>query len=61
MLCHTHTTAAAAASLQVGLDSDIQSMTDLDELLADPQHCEQYMNFINSHQSAENPEKVTET
>ena len=40
---------------EVGLDSDIQTMTHLDQLLADPQHCEEYMNFINSHQSAENP------
>lgn len=42
---------------EVGLDSDIQTMTHLDQLLADPQHCEEYMNFINTHQSAENPKE----
>ena len=40
---------------EVGLDSDIQTMAHLDQLLADPQHCEEYMNFINTNQSAENP------
>ena len=41
---------------EVGLDSDIQTMAHLDHLLADPEHCEEYMAFINSIQSAENPE-----
>eukprot|EP00438_Fugacium_kawagutii_P009529 Skav209802 [mRNA] locus=scaffold1201:301113:301757:- [translate_table: standard] len=40
---------------EVGMDSDIQTMMHLDQLLADPQHCEEYMNFINTHGSAENP------
>ena len=43
---------------EVGLDSDIQTMAHLDELLADPQHCEDYMNFLNNHQSAENPKEA---
>ena len=38
---------------EVGMDSDIQTMTHLDQLLSDPQHCERYMNFVNTHQSAE--------
>ena len=41
---------------EVGLDSDIQTMTHLDSLLADPEHCDRYVDFINSNQSAEDPD-----
>ena len=41
---------------EVGMDSDIQTMTHLDNLLADPEHCERYVDFINSNHSAENPD-----
>lgn len=36
-----------------GLDSDIQSMAKLDDLLADPDQCERYMAFIKDNSSAE--------
>ncbi|CAJ1354240.1 unnamed protein product [Effrenium voratum] len=38
---------------EVAMDSDIQTMAHLDALLEDPQQCERYMDFINSHKSAE--------
>lgn len=36
-----------------GLDSDIQTMAKLDDLLADPEQCERYMAFIKENGSAE--------